>query len=340
VVAPLAEVLSARFPKVTEVTKLGTLLQFAPGIQTAEITRAIVKAVGLSAEQAAAIVTLWSFDGTHRSDLWQRPLVPIDEDTVVVVTAALYQPNLYWVIDYWLRVGGMDMALRGPAFETEVRSTLRESNKLPTCHVYPTSLTLRGDSGYEELDVVIQIGHTVVLAEVKCSLSPAEPYDFTKWTELLSEASTQVKRKAAYARANISHLAKALGTTLPPSDLRVVPAIVTNLPMMTGHALDVPVTDIHVLRRYIAEGYLDHFPMRVPGSGIQGGQRNWFYTSPEEAANNVGAYLVTPPQLELILTTIRFEARGMIQFAMERPLVFRCAVVRPEAIPGAIVPDT
>jgi hypothetical protein len=64
---------------------------------------------------AAQILDLLTFSEV-REELWLRPFVYVDEDEVAVLVSALSGPNLLRSIEQWMKVGGLDLDRRGPAY--------------------------------------------------------------------------------------------------------------------------------------------------------------------------------------------------------------------------------
>lgn len=117
-----------------------------------------------------------------------------------------------------------------------------------------------------DIDLLVRIGSTVLLGEVKCMSHPATSHDWFRHRSRLREAVDQVKRKADWARSNLGWLE---GIFSGHQVNRVVECIVVNtFRSSMAVAENVPVSDTWLLYRYLAEG---HGMMFVSDNGEGGG---------------------------------------------------------------------
>jgi hypothetical protein len=73
-------------------------------------------------------------------------------------------------------------------------------NKLLTdvrCFVESVKIPRSGKDRKEQIDLVIQLGATLIVAEVKCYLRPADSVERSQYIEKLTGAVNQATRKAA-----------------------------------------------------------------------------------------------------------------------------------------------
>ncbi len=213
--------------------------------------------------EADAILRYFRPTDLAKDDYWAAFLLPIDDASVVPLVAPLTAPNLLYLIERWMKAGKIDLSKKGPLFESVVRDTLgraiSESRKLKMARVWNRSVVIELTTGAEEIDVVIQIGSTFLIGELKCDLFPAEPYDVYLYYSMLESAGTQAKRKASAAQNNQAAFFKALGISAPPKISSVLPFVLVNQPLGAGHSVDgVPVTDVFLMRRFLDEGEVEN----------------------------------------------------------------------------------
>lgn len=300
VLSPLATLLPPATPEAHELRSLDDFVAFAPRLHREDLGRTLRAALGFSQVKAHRAISILSFDGSFRDDLWQKPLIPLDGDWLTIVFEALRTPNLLWLVDRWLRDGEFDMAARGSTFEANLRKALAEECTLATAQVLPHALKLPVGNGLEEdIDLVIRIGETVLVGEAKCTVYPTDPFEFRHYEDTLRAAATQVERKAEAARRHSAALlAKTKWTDVDPNDLSVVPCVISNLPLGTGYPTGgSAVADEYILARYLGEGGVPQFITQNADGTQEVGQFTRFYSSPEEAARTIARYLEAPPAI-------------------------------------------
>jgi hypothetical protein len=211
--------------------------------------------------------------------------------------AALSGPNLLRSIEEWLRIGGLDLGVRGPLFEQHSRIMLAASNALPNVRIAPDSIDL-GELG-GDVDLCIQIGATILIGEVKCSLFPASPLEDHNYERILAGAAGQAARKAALVAEDPITILGAQGFSVEQgSPVRVHPFVLTNLPLGAGRNYSgVPVVDLAILNKYFGEGYLDKYVSQYPDGHVERGKRVVFYANYADAALQIRGYLESPPQI-------------------------------------------
>ncbi len=109
--------------------------------------------------------------------------------------------------------------------------------------------------------------------------------------------------------ANFNAFANQAGfTDIKEEDASVVPLVLTNLALGVGHSFyDVPVVDLWILRRFIAEGVVIHDAQLEQNGDIVGGREEQLYASEEEAEAVLKGYLDNPPQLTKYKSQLRPE---------------------------------
>jgi hypothetical protein len=207
------------------------------------------------------------------------------------------------MIEKWMKLGGLDLGVRGGKFEahcrTEVQDSIRDSNILKHSGVFLRSYKFKGlaeDPG--DIDIVIWIGRTLLIGEIKCNLFPSRGSEKSRHLEEMRTSADQINRKAA----SFNQLAQSFYQENVDSgyvgELRIIPFILTNLSLGVGMLFEeVPVTDLMILNRYLEIGSFDKFRIVSPDGQMTGGYRVHFYDSEEEAGERIKAYLSDPPQL-------------------------------------------
>ncbi len=126
----------------------------------------------------------------------------------------------------------------------------------------------------------------------------------------LKKGAEQAKRKSDFVRDNLEDFfAKAGSSSCFAEEFKVLPIVISNLPLATGYAFqNVPVIDLRILEQYLEDGRW------IPSSLIteQGfeplGQEVQFYSSEKEAEDRVEEYLKNPPQIQEVRKNLQWVA--------------------------------
>jgi hypothetical protein len=284
------------------------LLGHAPLIRRARLEESIGQAVSLSAAQAQAALGVFVSSGTARSDPWIVPLVAVADGLLAPVVVALRWPNLTRSVEHWLQEGGLDMARRGTLFEESVRRDLARNNRIEGSSVHPTAV-----QHANEIDLVVRLGSTFLIGEMKCTVFPAEAHDYHTYWKILREAAEQARYRVDMLAADPKTFLDQIGVDdVDPEGCRFLPLVVTNVNAGAGHRFDgVPVVDPLVLHAFFAEGRI--LSWVVEGrDGVEHATEVLLYHSPREAESAIEAYLAAPPQILRLRKWIAVETPPMV----------------------------
>lgn len=281
--------------------------KFAPVLQIRALARAIVRATNLNFRQAETIVQFLIYRGEKGQELWAQPLVPVNPQTVAPMLGAAISPNLRRLVDIWMRQLGVDLGLRGAAFESHVRTELMEyiarSQLRKDTTVLENSVTFRPQKDRDEqLDVVMVIRDLVIVGEAKCTLHPAEAKQEAMHRRTVTDAVAQVKRKALSIEvhsAAFRERLRQLGVEIPVN-FNVLPVVILNGAVHAGFEVDqVPVVDMFIFGVFFS-GELVDVAVRHGKGDMEHVKKRILYTDVQEAVRNAPAYLRAPPQMEIL----------------------------------------
>jgi hypothetical protein len=277
------------------------------------------RCTGESRQTIEQALDYFLFQGSERDELWAHPLITISRDLLAPVLFPLRAPNLVRSLELWAQQGGLDLEVRGDAFEESVRLQIgraaANSKKLRDVDVLPGALVL-GDQK-EEIDFVARVGRTVLMGEAKCQLFPTAAFELHNYYRRLEGAASQIQRKVDYARLNQDELKAVLweGEAAPKEPLEIIPVIITNLQLGVGMNIGgVPVADLLVLRRFLRDGVHERFVVVAPDGATHAGEQVVLYTSDEEAQAALAEYLATPPQLDTAKSLLRLTTVPLLSF--------------------------
>ena len=289
------------------------LPEYAATLQVEALVDALGAAAGISKPDGRQIVEFFTFRGMAGQEIWAQPLVPVGPDTVTPIFGAVVYPNLRRLVDVWMRQAGVDLARRGPAFESHIRKLVTEAiakSKLlsPVAASFGDDYTFRSNNGRDEqIDLVFSIGNTVFVAEAKCILEPTDAKGIAIHRKTVQGAAEQVLRKVKAIEENrAAFVADALrfGMSLT-EEFKVKPLVVVSTVTHVGiAALTVPVIDEFVLGRFL-DGELEDFAYQPCDPASSKRFKTVFYSNAAEAEARAPGYFESPPQMERFLKGVR-----------------------------------
>jgi hypothetical protein len=330
VLASFGEVLQGMAPAARENPLPEELMEHAPLIARDQVEQIVGRALGISAAQARAAVGAFVSPGTARSDPWLEPLVAVGDGLLVPVMVSLRWPNVTRSVEHWLRKGGLEMARRGTLFEVSVRRQLAGENRIEGVHVFPGAIQYAN-----EIDLVVRLGSTFLIGEVKCTVFPVEAHDYHTYWNTLREGAQQARYRVDVLTADPQPFLDRVGVCdVDPHECRFLPLVVTNVTAGAGHQFDgVPVVDPLVLHAFFAEGQLLNWVIEGP-DGVEHVRATLLYHSPAEAEAAIESYLDDPPQINRLRRWIVAEPIPMVsqEFWENAPKFTHLRVQVPDAV--------
>ncbi|WP_155625024.1 hypothetical protein [Burkholderia vietnamiensis] len=282
---------------------------YLPVLQTDALIQALSSAADIQPAAGRLLVDFFTYRGNKGQEIWAAPLVPVGPRAVAPVFAAIISPNLRRLVDIWMRLGGIDLEVRGPAFEQHLRDVLQagiaNSPVLRASAIsIPRSYTFSPSVGRsEEIDLIFSVGSTIFIGEVKCILEPTETKGLFNHRRTVLGAAEQVLRKARCIESNREEFIKDVnrfGIKLP-KDFGVFPLIVVSTSTHVGvSANGVAVIDEYILSKFL-EGQLEHAAVGGRHLAIQRRIKDIFYTDVADAEAKAPLYFSSPPQLQRLL---------------------------------------
>ena len=293
---------STNLNNISDLNDTSELLRYSPTFSKEHLVELVSKTIYLDYSQALTVVDLLTFKGNPRDDLWYRPLIDLGEDDMTMIITCMQYPNLLRSLEQWMREGKLKMDERGFLFENYVRNQLKKENNLTNADIICDSDIFRNADGKEEqIDLVIRIGNKILIGELKCSVYPSSTLEFYNYKSVLADGTNQAKRKANFIRENIYFFAERFGLkNAGLNEIYVYPMVVSNLHLYNGKIINnVPILDFQILSKYFNEGKLKIF-MVATQDGFKSSNDSKivrFYSSEQEAEENIEQYLTDPPQL-------------------------------------------
>lgn len=243
--------------------------RFALAVGAGELACVVSECLEIEAGRAGAILDLFTCDPTDSKALfaksfWSMPLLPgANGDRRYIILAPLLVGSPLKRVEAWMGRGGISdnsgVKGRGKPFETHVRTelakALRENVILKDHAVYANAIKRKGNS--EEIDLLVRTGHSLIVGEVKCFVSPSEPLEKHNYLRALAKAAKQAAAKRDWVAANLEKVARLMGCGdgIEARALTVHPIVVLNQGFGLGLVRDgVPIVDLHYLRLLLSDG--------------------------------------------------------------------------------------
>jgi len=285
------------------------LPEYAPVLQVDALVQALSTAAGIKPADGKRLIEFFTFRGQTGQEIWASPLVPVGLATVAPVFAAVVSPNLRRLVDVWMRQAGIDLGKRGPAFESHIRASAKQSidsSKVLAGHAIciKDDYTFKPTGGRDEqIDLIFVIGSTVFLAEVKCILEPTEAKGEAMHRKTVLGAAEQALRKSQALKDNRKEFVadvKRFGIDLG-QDFNVLPLVIVSTSTHVGVPADgVPVIDEYILEKFL-EGELEDVAVTGDDFEIQNRVKAIFYTDLADAQAKAPQYFASPPQVQRLL---------------------------------------
>jgi hypothetical protein len=308
------------------------------------------RSAGLSAPAAESLTKTFTCDPSDLSDafahgLWHRPLIQLpDSDHVLFAAGTLQTANVLYVVERLLHATGMAKKMENGSLGLEYEETVRQSLNtalagnplLNSISQVGRPIPKLGDNG-EEIDLVVRIGSTVLVGEIKCFVRPADPIDRYNYLEKLDGAAAQAVRKARWLSDNRDALGASLGTTsLDLAALKLIPLVVVNNSAGSGLAIDgATVTDAPWLTLLLSSGSYGSGLKRDNTLGELRQRSTVLYSSSGQLQARLQSLLLEPPPLQKFVRAVewisyKFPTESGVPLRIERPHLSEALMIQAE----------
>lgn len=283
----------------------------APQVRRGALIDAVAESLRLTRERASALVDFLTFDvrakDAQQCEPWTQPMIGVGDDHLLLLFAPLLWGATRRNVNIWLRQMGADLAQRGHAFERYVREMLGvAAHRSPIGasvkvlgHALKFNLPATAELRYEDIDLLMLIGETLVVAEVKCFLQPAEPAETHHHRNKVIEASKQLERKVRTIAAHDKSFRKqCLKRNFKlPETFHVQPLLILNGPAHCGLPLGrIPVVDMNIMLAFF-QGSIRQNIVSSVAEGVLSAQLLHLFDNVQQAQARLSDYLMNPPQL-------------------------------------------
>ncbi len=294
--------------------------EFACAFPRERITIFLQQTLGIEAALADTCIGYLVADPTGDLDplfkigLWHRPLVlSRDGQTIMFAGGALVWGSPIRRVERWLQesLGEADLSdtPAGLRYEAALRDALTEALDVNKTLAGTTTVVNHIPQGAqaEEIDVLVRIGSTVIVGEVKCLVGPAEPIDRANHVRKLEKACAQASRKAAWLAQKPGLLVELLGEGA--DQCRLQPLLILNQSAGVEWEYEgCPITDARFIELFAKTG-----TMTIGGFIYGQGDRlpdlftTTLYTAPAEAEAAIPDIFLKMPGMDPFRNSISWD---------------------------------
>lgn len=232
-----------------------------PLVKTNDLITLLKESLGWEQRHAEEVIAVFIYKKGARDGGWSMPLLPVGHE-FVNICLPLLATNPARLIEHWLIRGGVSNNAKGRLYEKEIRGRLRQSiNNNPIlngiAYVCQHSVDIETRLGVRDIDLLLRIGQTIFVGEIKAIAQPLMPWERRNYIEtIFSEAPEQLtlRMEGIYASTDTQRLL-ASKTQYPGNveDLRFVCVIISTHPEGSGCSInDIPIIDWDSLQEYFS----------------------------------------------------------------------------------------
>lgn len=241
--------------------------RFACSVEPSELIDILCECLEVPEAKARIILGHFTCDPMNagrlfQRGLWNHPLLPDpSRNRLYIILAPMIAGSTVRRVERWLADGGISdddgLKGRGKPYESfvrrEIAKELEENPLVEDWAIDPEGLKAKQDG--EEIDLLIRVGSTVIVGEIKCFTSPSEPLERANYLRALDKATDQARRKLDWATEERAQIARRLGVTDEKliEKLTLVGVVVTAQSFGIGLSRHgIPIVDFHFLRLVLA----------------------------------------------------------------------------------------
>lgn len=315
--------MSCRMPRTSIVSVIETTLAISPPL----------------AEAVTSFLTSnpWGPLGTlFTPGIWHRPLIASKDGVeLMIVAGALVWGSPLRAAERWLQAGkGTDLTKTSNGLRYEQRLRERATEALaenPILSVAASQvIAITQGRDREEIDFVVRIGATVIVAEIKCFLGPADPIERYDYLRKLEDAAGQARRKAAWLAAHREIIAELLHDPTDPP-LRFLPLVIVNQSNGASWSFDgCTVVDAKWFELFLSSGEIrTAAAFAFDGKSDATFAGTILYTTADEAEAAIPMIFEDHPGLKLFREALDW-SESIIPLADGRPLRMAYPIMNPQ----------
>lgn len=224
-------------------------LAYAPRLRISEL-EALLAPLGWPEAKQKAVLTFLTYGPDASDGAWSKPFLPAGGHHVVPVLTPLICPNLIRTAELWALEGAGEALFthRGNAAEARLRRELAKGAAERAwgalAKIVEAAWEPRIGSARRDIDLVLRIGHTVFVGELKLKKFPVSAAEVGRHEAEFLHAADQLDIRLPWLGANRALLANKTGFSEDPASLAIQGFIVSGTAFGSGtRAGGYPVID-------------------------------------------------------------------------------------------------
>ncbi|MBD7945969.1 SEC-C domain-containing protein [Psychrobacillus sp. Sa2BUA9] len=231
-----------------------------PKIRKDKLAKSFSIIKGYSEELSLRVIDIFVYGSTLNRgyDLFSKPLVHIDNQTVIYTPYLFTHLNIQKAVQEWIKQCGFKIAKKGFGFEKSVTRIL-EKNKYLNIE---SNIKFAASDGKEiEYDLIAKMGNTTIIIEFKNMFQPYTGKDHFKNMDIIKEGIEQLNRREMILKQDFEIINEKLRFDLDCQS-NIIKILCTNVYNYTPLELDgVYITDVSTLGKFFTnpESYYGGF---------------------------------------------------------------------------------
>lgn len=213
------------------------------------------------ADQAIGFLTLDLTKDSEifRDGVWVKPLIPLGSCVVALVLSSLLLGSPVRRAEFWMKFGGLmkdgSKSSKGHIYEKALRKEISQKLAANPLLQSDYEIALDGVDDDEQIDLLVRVGGTVLVGEIKCLVAPSGPLEKRNFLDAMAEAVAQASRKAKWCTSESSRISQVTKKIPKNAKLKVQPLVIVNHGFGLGMSRDgVPIADAHFMKLLLGSG--------------------------------------------------------------------------------------
>ena len=278
-------------------------------IKSEKIIRIVFESLSIDETISARVIEFLTYNPTPpqpkgQKGLWGAPLFKVPgRSTIALAWAVLKATNFLRTVEIWLEKGGVGKTVaekgRGDEYENILRAkyiTALQGNRTfynSKCLHYG----IKKDKNFpEQIDLLIKVGHTIIVGEVKCFLFPTDYHERFNFYQNLRAAAEQAVRKSEAVENHPNIITNSFN--IPVQDLkkfRITPLVVVNQGFGSTLSIDgCQIIDADFLEMYFRSPFMEIGTINGQMKGRRTNRIIRLYKNEKDASDNILSNLKRP----------------------------------------------
>lgn len=292
---------ASKYPLNDAITSFNKACEFCHKVGRNELISGLNAATDLSRIRLEGILDFLTFDGSNKKDIWANPLVLVDQE-FLIASSVLGSPIIMRSFEHWVVQAGFDLGDKGAEYESNSLNEL--SSVLQGCEFSkilskPYSKRFKIKAQEEEIDLLIKIGNTILVGEIKSIVTTDSPISSYRTLSTLQKAANQAARKLQFVKNNNREVFSKVGWSFSDGvEYKYIPVILNSSGIYVGLKIDsVPIVDFRILGAYFSSPIIPLISSSLGNGPIKHFAYYQLYSNENEFEDNLSSYLNSPPQL-------------------------------------------